>query len=218
MTSDEELRTAIAEARDALLSAVDQLNRIGSAERVTADDWQDVSASVGLDMALHREHLARVGVLLGLGGAQKRLLRYLLRHVGQVVSGPELSGIAGISEWPRRIRELRVEHGWPIESGVQRPELRSDQYVLIRAERDEALAKKWRLASDIRKSGGTVRDRVLAYLKEVSPDAADREDLDYVAKTGMWKSSIDDLRAKGWTIYSADDDPSLASNSYRLAP
>lgn len=216
MRSDDELRTAIAGARNALITATEHLSKIGTAERVTEDEWQDVSAAVGLSMALHREHMARVGILLGLGGARQRLLRYLLRHVGQVVSGPELSGVAGIAEWPRRVRELRVEQGWPIESGVQQPALRPDEYVLLRAERDEELARKWQLASDIRRSGGTVRDRVLALLKALSPDAADREDLDYVAKTGTWKSSIDELRSEGWDIRSADEDPQLVSDSYRL--
>ncbi|MEU8635670.1 hypothetical protein AB0C38_26185 [Amycolatopsis sp. NPDC048633] len=216
MHSDKELRAAIVDARDALLAAADQLANIGTAERVTEDDWQDVSAAVGLSMALHRERMARVGVLLGLGGARKRLLRYLLRHVGQVVSGPELSGVAGIAEWPRRVRELRVEEGWPIESGIQRPTLRTDEYVLLRAERDAKLADRWRLASDIRKSGGTASDRILALLKAVSPDALDHEDLYYVAKTSNWTSLIDDLRTSGWDIRSADQDPRLAAGSYRL--
>lgn len=216
MHSDDELRTAIVGARDALIAAVDHLDKIGAAERVTEDDWQDASAAVGLSMALHREHMAKVGILLGLGGARKRLLRYLLRHVGQVVSGPELSGVAGIAEWPRRVRELRVEQGWPIESGVQRPTLRPDEYILLRAQRDEELARKWQLASDIRRSGGTVRDRILAFLKAVSPKAADREDLDYVTKAGTWKSSIDDLLIEGWDIRSADEDLQLAPGSYRL--
>ncbi|MBP2323044.1 biotin operon repressor [Kibdelosporangium banguiense] len=216
MCSDDELRTAIAGARDALTAAISHLDKIGTAERVTEDDWQDASAAVGLSMALHRENMARVGVLLGLGGAQKRLLRYLLRHVGQVVSGPELSGVAGIAEWPRRIRELRVEEGWPIESGVQRSTLRPDEYILLRGERDEELARKWQLASDIRRSSGTVRDRILAFLKAVSPQAADRDDLEYVAKSGTWKPAIGDLRDEGWDIRSADEDPQLAPGSYRL--
>ncbi|MEV0384274.1 hypothetical protein [Nonomuraea sp. NPDC050643] len=216
MRSDDELRSAIASARDALQVAADHLDEIAKADRVMEDDWQDVSAAVGLSMALHREHMAKVGVLLGLGGAQQRLLRFLLRHVGQVVSGPELSGVAGIAEWARRVRELRVEHGWPIESGVQSPDLRSDQYVLLRPEPDEHLAWRWRLAADIRRNGGAVRDRVLAFLKAVSPDAVDREDLDYVTRTGGWKSSIDDLRADGWEIRSSDEDPQLAQGSYRL--
>ncbi|MFI6485761.1 hypothetical protein ACIBH1_48205 [Nonomuraea sp. NPDC050663] len=216
MRSDEELRAAIAGARDALKVATDHLDKIVNAAEVTEDDWQDASAAVGLSMALHREHMARVGVLLGMGGAQKRLLRYLLRHVGEIVSGPELSGVSGIAEWSRRVRELRVEHGWPIESGVQSRELRSDQYILLRAEPDEALARKWRLASDIRKGGGTVGKRILAYLQAISPEAADREDLDHVAKSSNWRSAIDDLRDEGWDIHSVDEDSSLAPGSYRL--
>jgi hypothetical protein len=216
MDHDSEVRFAIGAARDALVRAAEQLDRLATSDDVTVDAWQDVSAGMGIRMAVHREQLAKVSDLLGLGSAQQRLLRYLQRHVGQVVSGAELSGVSGIAEWPRRIRELRVEHGWPIESGVQRPSLRTDEYILLRLEPDEALAAKWQLASGIRKGGGEVKDRLLAFLKAVCPEVADQEELSYVSNTRSWEPGIELLRREGWDIRSSKDEADLPDGSYRL--
>lgn len=41
--------------------------------------------------------------------ARDRLRQYFVMNVGQELPGEELSEIAGISEWARRIRELRSE-------------------------------------------------------------------------------------------------------------
>ncbi len=47
--------------------------------------------------------------------ARDRLREHFLLHVGRVMDGDELRPIAkGISEWARRIRELRDEEGLQI--------------------------------------------------------------------------------------------------------
>lgn len=46
--------------------------------------------------------------------ARHRILAYLRKYVGTVISGEELMVVAGISEYARRIRELRVQFGWRI--------------------------------------------------------------------------------------------------------
>ena len=43
------------------------------------------------------------------GSARGRLRKHLIAHVGEWIDGEELAEIAGISEWARRIRELRDE-------------------------------------------------------------------------------------------------------------
>jgi hypothetical protein len=43
-----------------------------------------------------------------------------------VIEGHELMVISGIGEYARRIRELRVEHGWPIISGVAPKDIKPD--------------------------------------------------------------------------------------------
>lgn len=94
----------------------------------------------------------------------RRLLHrhgYLRRYRGVLIDGEELMVVSGIGEWARRVRELRVEKGWPILTGVTVAELteslkeegapedamprpmRPDQYLLERDEPDlEAAAMR----------------------------------------------------------------------------
>ncbi len=48
------------------------------------------------------------------GSARSRILHYLQAHEGEIVSADELTEVAGIRAWARRIRELR-EEGHDIE-------------------------------------------------------------------------------------------------------
>jgi biotin operon repressor len=43
------------------------------------------------------------------GAARDRIRSYLIQNTGQLIPGEELAEIAGISEWARRLRELRAE-------------------------------------------------------------------------------------------------------------
>jgi hypothetical protein len=68
------------------------------------------------------------------GSARARIRQYLLAHAGQVIDGTELAVIGGISEYARRIRELR-EEGLTILTGPDTDPstglaLRPDQYLL----------------------------------------------------------------------------------------
>jgi biotin operon repressor len=67
-------------------------------------------------------------------GAKARLLAYLTANVGRVVASEELREIAGISEWARRVRELR-DDGYPIETHNDRSALRPGEYILVSAQR-----------------------------------------------------------------------------------
>src|SRR5690625_1033917 len=91
--------------------------------------------------------------------ARKRILYYLRRYPLTVIAGDELGVVSGISEYARRVRELRVQFGWPIYSGQTAKEMleeeeadgihdlfgpelpasairemKADDYVLIRSE------------------------------------------------------------------------------------
>jgi len=44
-----------------------------------------------------------------------------------VITGDELMVVSGIGEWARRVRELRVEFGWWIYSGVTFQDIAEDQ-------------------------------------------------------------------------------------------
>jgi 5-methylcytosine-specific restriction endonuclease McrA len=63
--------------------------------------------------------------------ARQRILDYFLsKGVGAVVTKEELMEVARISDWARRVRELRDEYGWQISSFNDRANLRPGQYVL----------------------------------------------------------------------------------------
>ena len=61
------------------------------------------------------------------GSARCRILHYLRRYPFTVIAGDELSVVSGISEYARRIRELRVQFGWPIYSGSTAKEMLDEE-------------------------------------------------------------------------------------------
>ena len=62
--------------------------------------------------------------------ARDKLRTFFSANVGRVLKTKELREIAGISEYARRIRELRDEEGMLIKTHTERPDLRPDEYVL----------------------------------------------------------------------------------------
>lgn len=63
-------------------------------------------------------------------GSRARVLKFLLKNVGRVVSSDEIREEARSSEWARRLRELRDEFGYQILSHKDRRGLRPGQYLL----------------------------------------------------------------------------------------
>lgn len=65
-------------------------------------------------------------------GSKERIRRFLLKNVGKVVSSIELRNAAGsgVSEWARRVRELREDEKWPILTHNDRADLKPGQYIL----------------------------------------------------------------------------------------
>jgi 5-methylcytosine-specific restriction endonuclease McrA len=68
-------------------------------------------------------------------GSKERIRRFLLRNIGKVVSSIDLRNAAGsgVSEWARRVRELREDERWPILTHNDRADLKPGQYVLVSA-------------------------------------------------------------------------------------
>lgn len=64
------------------------------------------------------------------GGARARLRAYILANIGKTMSSDELRDVAGISEWARRIRELRNEEGYNILTHNDRSALKPGEYLL----------------------------------------------------------------------------------------
>jgi 5-methylcytosine-specific restriction endonuclease McrA len=65
-------------------------------------------------------------------GSKERIRQFLLAHIGQVVTAIEIRDAVGtsVSEWARRLRELRDEEGWPILSHHDSTDLKPGQYIL----------------------------------------------------------------------------------------
>jgi hypothetical protein len=79
------------------------------------------------------------------GSARDRILAYLVAEVGQVVTRDQLDYVARIKEGSRRVRELRDEFGWPIESHIDVSFLQPGQYRLISADLADRRDERQRL-------------------------------------------------------------------------
>jgi HNH endonuclease len=65
------------------------------------------------------------------GGARKKLREFFLTNIGVTLNSEQLREVSGnISEWARRIRELRDEEGYKILSHNDRSELKPGEYLL----------------------------------------------------------------------------------------
>lgn len=65
--------------------------------------------------------------------SSKQLIRhFLLAHIGEVVTSHQIRDAVGqgVSEWARRVRELREDEGWPILTHNDDANLKPGQYLL----------------------------------------------------------------------------------------
>lgn len=68
-------------------------------------------------------------------GARDRIRSFFEANVGRVVTTHEIREVGRISEYARRIRELRDEEGMQIKSHVDRHDLKPGEYILETLER-----------------------------------------------------------------------------------
>ncbi|WP_051208383.1 HNH endonuclease [Saccharospirillum impatiens] len=151
--------------------------------------------------------------------ARDRVLSYLRKYPGVLVQGDELMIVAGISEYARRIRELRVENGWPVFTGQAYKEAvedegsdmpatdilsvgKTDTYILTEDKQDRDAAHRWNLANEIRKSNLGVKSKLLKYFRENLGKRITGEELKYLAKgASEWPRRVRELRTEdGWPI------------------
>lgn len=161
--------------------------------------------------------------------ARDRILFYLKKYPRFVVDGDELMVVSGIGEWARRVRELRVEFGWWIYSGVtvadmvedacvtgndaeldslkntlgiDPSKIKPDQYILMRAEQDREAAHRWNVLNEIRKKKVSVSDRIIEYFRKNIGQEITGEELKYLAKDKKeWARRVRELRTEqGWSI------------------
>jgi len=75
-------------------------------------------------------------------GARDLLRDYFLSHLGEVLDSDQLrEASGGISEWARRIRELRNEEGFQILTHNDRSDLKPGQYLLMTAKPEPAFER-----------------------------------------------------------------------------
>lgn len=154
--------------------------------------------------------------------ARDRILAYLRQYPYTVINGDELMVVSGINEWARRVRELRVQYGWWIYSGVTfrqmalnaedkesfltmgiDPEsVKPDQYVLMNEVQDRDAALRWNIINDIRKKKVSVKEKLIEYFRKNVGKQVTGEELSYLANnTKEWARRVRELRTEeGWPI------------------
>lgn len=134
--------------------------------------------------------------------ARARIRLYFAHNVGVVLDAPELEVVSGISEYGRRIRELRVQDGYRIlscfsndpENGVV---LRSGQYLLLRTEPDTEAARRWHIANRIRRRTDLgSQARILEFLIASVGQIVTSEELHYVARAKEFGRRTRELRSE----------------------
>lgn len=76
-------------------------------------------------------------------GSRQRILDFLLANIGRIIDGEELREASGnVSEWARRVRELRDEEGYQILTHRDRADLKPGQYILETTKRVPAFARQ----------------------------------------------------------------------------
>lgn len=171
---------------------------------------RDLGASIGASLAPEDSDSGRA-----------RLIAYLRAQVGRIVHTDELMIVAAIGDYPRRIRELRTQHGWPIISGLAVRDLRllpaspaalknvptsiaPDEYLLLEDLQDKSAPDRWTVA------GGRDRSQrpaalVKDYLEQFRGQRVTAEELRYLVGNRVdWTSSLAELAASGADIAGID--------------
>lgn len=64
-------------------------------------------------------------------GSRAKLRDFFLENVGKILNSDTLREVAGVSEWARRVRELRNEEGMNIITHNDRSDLKPGEYLLV---------------------------------------------------------------------------------------
>ncbi len=159
----------------------------------------------------------------------RRIIAYFKMHPATIIDGEELMVVSGIAEWARRVRELRVQFGWSIYSGVtfhdilseaqatdgqgdstnfggllgvHPSRIRPDQYVLMSVEQDRHAAHRWNVLNEVRRKKLSVSDKIIEYFRRNVGEKITGEELKYLAADKKeWARRVRELRTEhGWPI------------------
>jgi hypothetical protein len=167
--------------------------------------------------------------------ARDRILFYFRKYPLTIIEGDELMVVSGIGEWARRVRELRVQYGWSIVSGLAAQEMNEneefpieginvtemgpDDYILVDPVQDREAAYRWTVANQIRKKSLGVREKILEFLRSNIGKPVTGEELRYVAKNRTeWARRVRELRTEqGWPVVTkVSGRPDLPIGTYLL--
>lgn len=151
--------------------------------------------------------------------ARERILFYFKKYPNTPISGDELLVVSGIQEYARRIRELRVQLGWSIISGVTVKEMsestkevvhgqeilshmKPSDYMLTSLKCDRDAAYRWNQANSLRKKPISTRDKILEFFRQNIGRSISGEELRYLAAGRTeWARRVRELRTEfGWPI------------------
>ncbi|HEU5062721.1 MAG TPA: HNH endonuclease signature motif containing protein [Solirubrobacterales bacterium] len=187
------------------LTEIERIAAAGSGRREELDDFIGELRAAQLQLFGPRPRSQKGA------GAKARILTYLMDRVGQEVRGEELAEVSGIQEWPRRVRELRVQEGYEIR------EVGESTYRLESLKPDKQRAQIWKRANVIRRQPGSGLERIAALFDASVGEVITREQIDYVGKIAEGSRRVRELRDEhGLPIDSHIDDPILGSGEYRL--
>lgn len=171
-----------------------------------------------------------------------RMLGFLRSYTAQPLAARELETIAGIGEWARRLRELRVQDGWPIfssdtlrqiaeaspdqardietQASFSIEEMPEESYILLQDHRDEHSSKSWKTLNAISKENLSIKDKIIKFLKANVGHPVSGEQLRYLAKGKTeWARRTRELRTEeGWPLQTRmQGRPDLPIGYYVLA-
>lgn len=167
--------------------------------------------------------------------ARDRILHYFKKYPTVIISGDELLVVSGIQEYARRVRELKVQFGWLIVSGLTTKQMAEENefplpnidvstmgpsdYILLSVTQDRDAAHRWHLANEIRREKIAVRDKILKYLRKNVGQKVTGEELKYLAKDrSEWARRVRELRTEyGWPVVTQNTGrPNLEVGIYLL--
>jgi hypothetical protein len=192
-------------------SASNQLSALKTEPAQSKEELQQrLKTIVELSRDVRELTLRHCQQLLPQRSAFQRLLAYLKMNIGQEVEGEELDVLSAISEWPRRIREWRVEKGWPIRA-------RGSSYILESDEPDSKGAQIWKSMNSIRRTNKAARDKMLDLFLAFPGEPLSTDDIRYVTK-GKDMRRLRELRTElGWRILTRNTGrPDLRPDEYIL--
>lgn len=218
---------------EAIRTRVEDLIRSFGAELASGDLRKKVLALVPVFRSLRKLGKTLIPSEYA-ASARERILHYFRQYPQTVIDGDELLVVSGIQEYARRVRELRIQFGWAIASGVTIGEMRQDEnfdghddlremkpsdYILLSEIQDRDAAHRWNVANTIRKEQGSVRDKILRFLRANVANEVTNEELRYVAGNKTeWARRVRELRTEqGWPIVTKSTGrPDLPVGAYVL--